>query len=538
MLISVLVAFGLPTGHSTPFNLAWSRHYGDALSWTDPLPRYLPGLWEGFGGHDFFFYAPLPFWLNAALIDPLCPGCTAPTEFLLGLGLLTAASGGAMFAFLRCLVSPGAAAFGAAIYVVLPYHLLIDWFARQSAGEVTAYAFLPLVALGIERLRRHEGGGWILALGTAGLAFSHLPTTLLAAHPFAALGLWFVVRQPGGRAAKLWLLARLAWFGGLGLMLAAVYWLPSVLLLDKVSRSVLADPYFEAWRWLQFSPAPHPNPVLKTQLLASFYACLPFLILALRSARGPVLAWILVPAIFAIAMNTAPSAVLWNTWIIGIVQFPWRLMTLVDFAAALAAAVLAAGAVDRLGKLSLVMAVGVASVPAVFLAAALEDRPADAALIADAEASFGAIEYFSPEMSAVMARRLGTDGLQHFDQLAVAASAADMAAEFRDQYGDPKIVARTPRSLTVLAPEGAEVLALPVQFWGLWQAETALGADLSVRANPRFGTLDILGPTGGFAAGPVTVSLPVQPSEWAGALASLLALIALLASTAGRFRRR
>jgi hypothetical protein len=535
--ILLLVMLGLPAGHSSAFNYAWSVQYSQTFAWTNPLPRYLPGQWAGFGGYDFFFYPPLPFWFIAAVVDPLCPGCSAASEYVLGSSVILVASGLAMFAFLRSVVGPGAAAFGAIVYTVLPYHLLLDWFERQAAGEFTAYAFIPLVALGVERVRQDRPGGWILALGVAGTALSHLPTTLLAAHVFAAVVVVLVALAPGGLAARLGLFARLAGFVLLGLAVAGAYWIPAVVLLDTVSPATLFDPYFEAWRWLYGGAEAPPSPGFAFRVLVSFLACAPIVLGALLFARGPLLVWILVPAALVTFLNIAASEPIWRAWIIAKVQFPWRLMTLMDFATGLAAAVLAARMGNRIGKLVLAAALLVAVVPTSYLAGKVQYTLTDTPPEDRDYPWFAAAEYMSPEMTETLRLRLAQDSLGHFDQRAIADAIAAMAVQFRQTHPEARIIDRRPRALTVLPPQGAAILSLPVQYWFLWQAETATGEALTVRANPVFGTLDVIAPAGGFGDQPVVVSLALHPSELAGWAASLLGLLALLA-TARRARAR
>lgn len=533
--ILFLTGFGLPTGHSVLFNYAWYTQYSEALSWGNPLPRYLPGLWSGFGGYDFFFYAPLPFWLVAAVIQPLCAGCTPSAEFVLGSAILWVLSGFTMFAFLRSFVDAASARMGAVVYVLLPYHIVLDWFERQAAGEFTAYAFLPLAALGLERIRRDQDKGWLLSLGVAGSTLSHLPTTLLVAHVFGVLLLVFVVVHPAGAAGGLRLLARSAWFGLLGLALAAFYWVPAIFLLDTVSPAMLYSPYFEAWRWLFGLGWQQSLPEFALRVLAAFLACLPLLVLSLRVARGPVLAWIVVPVLLALVLNTALSEVIWREWILSRVQFPWRLMTVVDFSTAIAVAVLAARAADVAARFRLATGLAAGLLTGICLALTVPDG-----LWGPHEETFrdgyAAAEYLSPEMSRAVQQHLGKPELDHFDQSAIDRVIAAMAPEFRRTHGNGTLIEQRPRSLTVRAPQGAGVLSLSVQYWDIWRAVTASGTPLETRANRRFGTLDIIAPPGGFGTDPVIVSLPFQRSELAGGLASLAAALVLVVS--GRRRPR
>jgi hypothetical protein len=523
-----VITLGMPRGHGATFAYAWSVQYSATLSWADPLPRYFPDLLAGFGGQDFFFYAPLPFWSIAALIDPVCTGCAPSTELLLGIGLVLAASGLSMFAFLRSFFAPGPALAGAVVYAVLPYHLLVDWFLRQAIGEFTAYAFIPLVALGMERIRRQAAGGWIMSLGIAGTAFSHLPTTLLAAHVFGVVALVIVALAPGGSTVRLGLLVRLVGYALLGLALSAVYWLPAVVLLDRVSPDVLFSPHFEAWRWLLGQSELPPDPDFARHILVSFLAVLPLLLGAALMARGPARIWVIVPLAVAVFLNTAASEPIWRNWIIARVQFPWRLMTLVDFATGVAAAVLAAKATGRIGRLFLAAALAVLVAATAFLAAHVRFAPEGTTPEQNYRSWFAAAEYLSPEMIEVLRARIGTTTLEHFDQGAILHMVETMAAEFAETPGVGVILDQRSRSLTVAPPQGTPVLSVPVQYWAFWQARTATGTALETRPNPTFGTLDILAPTEGFGDAPVTVVLPFLPSEQAGAAISLVALVLLI----------
>ena len=525
--IIIILALGMPRGHGTTFAYAWSRQYSDTISWTDPLPRYLPDLWAGFGGHDFFFYAPLPFWPIAVLVDPLCVGCAPSTELLLGISLVLVASSVSMFAFLRSFLDTSPACVGAVVYAMLPYHLLVDWFQRQAVGEFTSYAFIPLVALGMERIRRRSPGAWIMSLGVAGTAFSHLPTTLLVAHVFGVVALCFVAMAPVGTAARLGLLVRFVGYALLGLALSAVYWLPAVVLLDSVSPDVLFSPHFEAWRWLWGQPDPPPHPEFALRILVSFVAVLPLLTIAAISARGPLRIWVIVPVLVALFLNTAASESIWRNWIIAKVQFPWRLMTVVDFAAGVAAAVLAAGTLRRINRMLLGVALAVLVSSMAFLAAHVRFAPEGTTPEQNYRSWFAAAEYLSPEMTEVLRARLGSTTFEHFDTGAILRAFETMADLFAETPGGGVIVDRRSRSLTIAAPQGATVLSVPVQYWAPWQAWTADGTALETRPNPSFGTLDILSPAEGFGDTPVTVVLPFLPSERAGAAVSLVALLVL-----------
>lgn len=516
--------------------------YSDAFAWSHPLPRYLPGLWAGFGGYDFFFYAPLPFWLVAAVISPLCPGCSPETAFVLGSSFFLPLSGLTFFAFLRRSFAPSAAAFGAVCYALLPYHLFLDWFHRQDVGEFTAYAFLPLIALGIETLRRGNGRGWILALGVAGVSLSHLPTALLAGHMFAPVCLTFVGLSPGGAAKKLKLLGQFAWYALLGGMLSSFYWLPAITLLHTVSPEILYSPYFEAWRWLYGPGQASPNVGLVLILSLIVLAEAPLLLGSLIFARGSLPVWIALPASFSVLMNLELTEPIWRHWVIGMVQFPWRLMIFVDVSAGVAAAALAAQVIRVRDKQAWKRPLAVSFLAIYLVAFALlffsfestfKTRPAESYT-----SWVGAAEYFSPEMAKVVARRLGKEKLDPFDQSLVVGEVGKMADEFRATATGVEELDRQPRSLTVVPQAGRSEITLPVQFWFLWQAKSSDGTRLETRVNSRFGALDVLAPPGGFDGSPIVITLPFHWSEIAGFAISTLTAVLLIAGVLRSRRSR
>ena len=537
LTIAVLLWAGLPPGHSAAFNYPWAFQYAEAMTWQDPFPRQLPGLWAGMGGQDFFFYAPLPFWTTAALVGPLCGTCSAEVEYVIGSALILVASGISMFALLRCLFgSVPPAIIGAVVYMLLPYHLLLDWFERQAVGEFTTYAFLPLVALGVERLRRGEGGGYLLALSVAGTALSHLPTLLLAAHVFAPLCLIFAAIAPGGRIAKLLLLGRFLGFGLLGLGVAAFYWLPAVSLIGTVSSEILYGPYFEAWRWLYGPGQAHPSPDFAQTVAFTFLTCAPILVVSFLCARGALLLWIVIPAGVAIALNLTLTAAIWQSWIIFMVQFPWRLMSLVDLATAIAAAALVARLdrqwVQRVGAIALMLAM----VPYALVMSDVTYRSGLPA--ADRYVNWaGAQEYLSPEMTNAVRSRMPTASFTHFSHANVVATVTEMARDIEASPAFSQMQQRRNRAFIVEAQPDMVQISVPVQYWSLWRAEDAAGTPLRLRAHPEFGTIDILAPEAGFAAGSVRAQLSRHSSETWGAVISLLALVLMLGLRLAASRR-
>ena len=100
-------------------------------------------------------------------------------------------SGVSMYACLsRMGYATNAAGIGGALYLSAPYHL-IDLYVRNAYAETFSFIWVPLIFLGLWDIFRGDGRrAWVLALGFAGVALSHLITafySLIFALLFAIL---------------------------------------------------------------------------------------------------------------------------------------------------------------------------------------------------------------------------------------------------------------------------------------------------------------------------------------------------------------
>ncbi len=530
---ALFAALGTPVGHSVDFNLAWTAAFEAALADGAWYPRHLPALWYDLGGLDFFFYAPLPFFVAALPARLICVDCSLHTVFALAGGLFWALGTVTFYGFARRFVAPPPALVGAAVYAVLPYHLAIDWFVRQSAGEFAAYAFVPLVAGGIVSALRAERWGPSLPLGFAGLLLCHLPTAFLSGHVFAAVVAVWAVARP--RAAPTALL-RLALSTGLGLALAAAFWLPALVLLPDVSADALRVPHLLAENWLFFDGRPEPDGrltlVVRIALAGALVAALLACGLAPRGRRGEVALWTLVPVVVAGVLMTAVARPLWQHGVIAAVQFPFRLMVLVDLAAALAGAVLADVAIT--GRERLRRGVAVAGIVATLAGRGWATAPA---LRASAEGlarrgeevrMAGAVEYLPPHfgepiLAALERRRRGP-----WEAFVVV---EERLPALRAAGGAGVRLTVAPRRWTLEraepARDGAD-LTLAIPYWRHLRAVTADGRAVALAPAPGTGLVRLEPPAG---ARDVEITLPLHWSEQVGLALSGLGVAGLVLLT-------
>ncbi|MDX3899930.1 MAG: integral membrane-like protein [Sphingobium sp.] len=296
--------FGPGATHSHLYNYIWTSQFGTAMAAGDLYPRWLPRSFEGLGSPTFYFYPPIAYWL-AGGFDALGLS-TFQAINMAGLTLMLA-SGVAMYLWLA--ERGTAPLIGAALYMAAPYHL-IDFFVRGALAEYAAFIWLPLIALGIERLPRRRGA-ILLTVAWGAMIATHLPVAMLTAlfliMPLMGHRLWRdrAVLLPGACA------------GLAGTMLAAFYWLPALTLQDHISASLLWDHGYLATAW---------------SIWTSSFELFPCLVLGLI-----LLAWPDRSIWTAIAVAAAMAAVrlipfLWDIALLDKAQFPWRVLCIAEFA--------------------------------------------------------------------------------------------------------------------------------------------------------------------------------------------------------------
>ncbi len=338
------LVFGVVQIDNAQLNYLWTRQFVDLVRDGHAYPRWLPRSFEGLGSPTFFFYAPLPFYVCAA-VDLLTLGWLS-TERVIGLAatVLMFASGLAMRAWLAPQMAPAGATLGAIAYMAAPYHLF-DHYIRGAFGEFAAYASLPVIALGMAQIAGGRGGMIRLAVGYAALVLSHLPSALLASVTLIPLLLaWHAMRLGRGRgaAAALGYLARCALAGGVGLALAAPYLLPALTLQGMIASERFWVAYFRPEHSLLLAPWAWSNPTMMRLVacLALGAAILAAGILRAASlARRPhgprtadAVVWAGLGLACLLLLGGAVPAIWTMVPMLGKVQFPWRLLTVVDFA--------------------------------------------------------------------------------------------------------------------------------------------------------------------------------------------------------------
>ena len=341
ILLAPSLLEGTLISHSSPQNLTWAAQFADLFRAGILYPRWLPRSFEGLGSPAFYFYPPIAFWVDAVLsvvtFDAL------PVSYRLSLSslILLWVSGVTMHAWLKAEgAAPRATLYGALAYVAAPYHLL-DHYYRGAYAEFAAYAVLPVVALAVRRTADGRRlGPVLLALSYAALPMSHLPTSLLISLTVLPMYVLYRGWRIGAVKPAAWFMARCALAGALGLGLASIYLLPALTLQHWIPSDTFWGGYYAVERWYLLTPWRWFEPIDMMWIISSIaaaYAVAALAVLVAVSARRSSL-WQSEAVFWAITCLVCLAIIagvipwFWQLPFVSEVQFPWRLMIVVEFA--------------------------------------------------------------------------------------------------------------------------------------------------------------------------------------------------------------
>ncbi len=343
MLLAPSLVLGNLLSHSSPQNVTWAAQFSDQFRSGILYPRWLPDSFDGLGSPTFYFYPPIAFWVTA-LVSLVTLGALS-TSYCLSLATLVLlwASGMTMRAWLRPATGSARLAFyGALAYMAAPYHL-VDHYYRGAFAEFAAYAVLPLVMLSVRRIADGRRYGILaLAASYAALPMAHLPTSLLIS--LTALPLYVLYRgwrlAAPGPALKFF--GQCAVGGVLGLGLSAIYLAPALGLQHWIPADTLWEGDYRIENWFLLTPHRWPPPLDMMLIIVSCavaYTIAAIGVVALQIRSEGLRGWRSEPAFWSflclLCVLMVAGALPWF-WLIPFtakVQFPWRLMIVVEFAA-------------------------------------------------------------------------------------------------------------------------------------------------------------------------------------------------------------
>lgn len=374
LLMAPSLVLGTLPSASSIHNLTWAQQFSQQFRSGDLYPRWMADSFEGLGAPTFYFYPPASFWADALLSVVTFNVLSTSHRLAITSMLLLWASGLAMYGWLNSeKVGRRVALVGAIGYMAAPYHL-VDHYIRGALAEFAAYAVLPLVMWGIALVAsRRLAGIALLPVAYASLVLSHLPTALLITVTAVPAYVLFCVWRAGKHA--LGVLVRCALCGALGLGLSAIYLLPALSLQDAISAEHLWARGYRVEDGFLITSEQWIQPLYLRVILSSISGawCIAAVgVLVARSKSGghagkgqEALLWALVSLV---CLSLLSGLVPWFWTLVPMVskvQFPWRLMIVVEFAAVTALCLVIWPPRDRvirtlLGAAIVVLASGVA----------------------------------------------------------------------------------------------------------------------------------------------------------------------------------
>jgi len=245
---SPALIFGLPdSSDDGVYHAIWYKHFSAQLWAGDIYPRWLQGMNAGLGSPVFYYYPPAPYFLTS-LLRPVLSSVDPLGWYQLGIAASVALmlSGISCYLWLFEIVNDDKAACVAAIlYVWMPYHLAIDFYARGAFAELCAFVWMPLILYAVVRLIKGGRFAFVgLSAAYAGLCLTHLPVTLM----FSLVPLAYAYsRAARGRKMSVTFQTLAAML--LGATLAAFYLLPAFLTQADVSLTDMRGGYFYYAEW-------------------------------------------------------------------------------------------------------------------------------------------------------------------------------------------------------------------------------------------------------------------------------------------------
>jgi uncharacterized membrane protein len=201
--------------------------------------RWVEDLGYGYGYPIFNFYGPLPYYVGGVLVLTGFSALVA-TKCMFVIGILLSAV--TMFFFSKRFFGSLGGVLSAVFYSYFPYHA-VNIYVRGAVGEFYAYAFLPLVFLGLFRLLEIKEGKNInlknfytvvtISLGIFLVAVSHNLTLFMLLLLIVPLSILIIALSKQKKDIFILILISIVF----GLLLSAFYILPAFLEMNYTNVS-------------------------------------------------------------------------------------------------------------------------------------------------------------------------------------------------------------------------------------------------------------------------------------------------------------
>jgi len=336
--LPMLIRGPMPAAHDTDEHHHFTAHFAEQFWAGEAYPRWLLNMNHGLGSPTFFVFPPLPSYVFA-LLQPI-GNALHFDAFNVSAFLCLMLSGIFAFLWISTMASRGTALVVACLYLLLPYHLSVDFYRRTALPECWALTWMPLVLyFTVQVVNKKRGAVLGLSVAYALLILSHVISVLM----FSLIPLLVALTMPK-RGEKVRPIAAVIAGMVLGTGLSAFYLLPAFANAKYFPASRLGFDLAE--NLLVFGKGlltgnSHKSGFVQSLSLSTadtalFIAFCGLMALKNSSAskRNQVLLWMAVCVIPLFMMSNASYSV-WKAFpfLIDSIQFPWRLNIILCVAA-------------------------------------------------------------------------------------------------------------------------------------------------------------------------------------------------------------
>ena len=325
------IILGFPDGHDSIFGLVRVAEFKSSLVNGQLPPYWGNNLYGGYGSPIFLFYAPV--YLFVSTICSVLARSIAGGMILAVIIFSLVAVFGAKLMLQEALgehtFDTRAASRVAAYFFILNPYLLGDIFLRNAFSEYAALCISPSAVYGLLSIRhRPLVGGLILATSLALIILAHNITALVIT-PLTLATAFVLYPLPGSQSSWRMVISNI----GLGLGLAAFFWIPAIYYVPLVRSDLLVAGFGDFHKNFQslgyfFGHYEFFSTGLLTPLVIMFVAC--SLLFARKKTELPsrnLLVFAFACSLLFLFLQTRASARIWATVpYMPYFQFPWRMM--------------------------------------------------------------------------------------------------------------------------------------------------------------------------------------------------------------------
>jgi 6-pyruvoyl-tetrahydropterin synthase-like protein len=363
--LPMLIRGPMPAAHDTDEHHHFTAHFAEQFWGGEAYPRWLLNMNHGLGSPTFFVFPPLPSYVFAFL-QPV-GNALHFDAFNVSAFLCLLLSGIFAFLWISTMASRRIALVVACLYLLLPYHLSVDFYRRTALPECWALTWMPLVLyFTVQVVNKRRGAVLGLSVAYGLLILSHVISVLMFSVIPLVVSLTLTKRGERVRPVAAVIAGMV-----LGTGLSAFYLLPAFANAKYFPASRLGFDLAE--NLLVFGKGlltgnSHKSGFVQSLSLSTADTAL-FIVfcgfMALRnssaSKKKQVLLWIAVCVIPLFMMSNASYGV-WKAFpfLIDSIQFPWRLNIILCLAALPVAAFFLSGfswrlSVERIATLGVMV---------------------------------------------------------------------------------------------------------------------------------------------------------------------------------------